>query len=197
MFARRDYIIINIVCLILGFIIVRQFYLHKQVTQVSQPESGNSMALEVTELIKTNDTLRKEINKLTENKNKLNESTNSSQKAYEVLQEDINTYNIILGLTSVEGPGAEITFDDKLDSTQVVDLINAIKNIGAEAISINNRRLSPNTTLEQGIFYPPTTIQVIGDVDILKDSLVRPGGIIEQIGTGSVEKKDKLLLKSI
>lgn len=197
MFSRKDYILLAGVCLVLGFIIVRQFYLQRQVKTVSEPETGNSIAVEVAELTKTNDKLRKEIDKLNSNLAKLEESASSSQKASDALQENLKIYKIDLGVTNVTGSGVEIYFSDKVDSTQVVDLVNALKNIGAEAISINDRRLGPKTSIESGLFYPPTTISAIGNADLLKESLTRPGGIMDQIGSGKVEKKDNLYLKPI
>lgn len=197
MFSRKDYILLAGVCLVLGFIVVRQFYLQRQVKTVSEPDVGNSIAVEVAELTKTNDKLRKEIDKLNINLAKLEESASSSQKASDALEENLKIYKIILSVTNVSGPGVEVYFSDKIDSTQVIDLVNALKNIGVDAISINDRRLGPKTSIESGLFYPPTTVSAIGNADLLKESLTRPGGIMDQIGSGKVEKKDILYLKPI
>lgn len=193
---RKKYLIIGITCLLLGYILVRQFYLQQEVIQVSQPDTGNSLALEVAELIKTDSKLRKEIDKLSEQLDKLSKSTADSKVVNETLKENQETYQIVLGLTKVKGDGVVITFEEKIDSTQLVDLVNAIKNIGAEAISINNNRFGPYTSIKSGTFYPPTVIQVIGNQELLQESLIRPGGIIEQIGVGKVEKRNGLELKS-
>lgn len=190
-------IIFSVICAVLGFLAIRQFYLQEQVKKFTQPETGNSLALEVAEFIKTNDKLRKQVGKLTDQKSKMDQSTANSIVSNETLQENLQNYKIILGLADVEGPGIEITFNDKIDSTQLVDLINAIKNIGADAIAVNNRRFGPRSFVETAVLYPPTSVQIIGNAELLKDSLVRSGGIIEQIGVGYVEKKDKIYLKAI
>lgn len=197
MFKKRDIILLIFISIILGIIIVRQFYSQKKVREVSEPEAGNSMALEVAELIKTNAKMRKEISQLNDNLTKLNESTSNSQKANETINENLNVYQIILGLTNIQGPGVAIIFNNKMESTQIVDLVNAIKNIGAEAISINDKRLGPRTSIEEKVLYPPVKVSVIGDANLLHDSLVRPGGIIEQIGAGNVEKNDNIYIKAI
>lgn len=185
------------ICLFLGFLLTRQFYLNKKIQEISQPEAGNSIALVVTEYFKTNSRLRKQIDQLTTQKEKLIDSAASSQASNEILQDNLQNYKIISGITKVEGKGIEIIFYDKVDSTQIIDIINAIKNIGAEAIAVNNRRLGPKSYIESGMFNPPTSLQAIGNPDLLKDSLVRPGGIIDQFGTGEVEKKDNILLQAI
>ncbi len=185
------------ICLFLGFLLTRQFYLNKQIQEISQPEVGNSIALVVTEYFKTNSRLRKQIDQLQMQREKLLESATSSQESNEILQENLQNYKIISGSTAVEGEGIEIVFYDKVDSTQIIDIINAIKNIGAEAIAVNNRRLGPKSYVESGIFQPPTSIEAIGNPNLLKESLVRPGGIIDQYGTGTVEKKEKIYLQPI
>lgn len=190
-------IIFVLICICLGFLLTRQFYLNKEVVNISQPEVSNSIAIEVAELIKTNTKLTKQISSLEEQKNKLDQSTVSSQASSDAVDEKLNDYKILLGITDIEGPGVEIIFNDRIDSTQVVDLINAVKNIGAEGIAINNQRFGPKSFIETGLFNPPTIVQVIGNKNLLKESLTRAGGIIEQIGTGKVEEKDNINLKSL
>lgn len=197
MLNKKDIIIIASVCLVLGFVVVRQFYLQQRVNQVSQPEEGNAIAMEVAELIKTNTELQQGISDLTEQKNTLFASAANQQAASETIEKNLDQYRIILGQTKVEGPGVEIIFDDKVDSTQIVDLINALKNIGAEAIAINHQRISQKSSVEDGIFYPPSKIEVIGNADVLEEALKRKGGIIEQIGTGTVQKHDRIILAAL
>ena len=87
--------------------------------------------------------------------------------------------------------------DKKITSTQLIDLINNLKNIGCEAIAINGQRLTGTSSITSGIFTPPMTINVVGDKDLLYNSLVRSGGIIEQIGFGQVTIVNDMTLPSI
>lgn len=194
MFSKRDYITMAIICLILGFIVVRQFHLQKKITRLTQPEEGSAMALEVAELIKTNDKLRKEVEDLNEQYNKLSSSAKDQEAAIETVEKNLEKYQIILGQSRVEGPGVTIIFEDRLDSAQMIDLINALKNIGVEAIAVNHQRFRPRTSIEEGIFYPTTKVEAIGNRDLLEEALTRKGGIIEQIGTGKVQKQERLIL---
>lgn len=194
MFRKKDLLIITGICLILGFAAASQFYLHQKVTKVSQPEEGNALAIEVAEMIKTNEELKKEVDDLSLQKNNLSSSAANQQVAGETLEKNLDKYRIILGQTKVEGSGVEIIFADKIDSTQVVDLINALKNIGAEAITVNHQRIKLKSSVEDGIFYPPTKIEAIGDATVLEEALKRKGGIIEQIGTGTVQKQERIIL---
>lgn len=184
------------ISILLGFILIQQFYLHIKVSSISQPEVGNSLALEVAELIKNTEKLSKDNNRLGQQLDKLTASAINTQTANDTLKENLNNYKIILGLTDIDGVGVTITFNQELDSTQVIDLINTIKNIGAEAIAINNKRITPTSSIDNGIYYPPTQVQIIGNPDILKDSLSRAGGMVDQIGFGDIEKKDQIFLKA-
>jgi len=193
MFLRKNLALIGVVGFILGFVIIQQFYLHEKITKNIQPESENNLALEVSELIKTNDELTKGVNDLTDQHGKLSRAAADASSANATLEENLNQYEIILGLTQVQGQGVEIIFNDKISSTQLVDVMNAIKNIGADAIQINDRRIIQNSSITEGFFYPPVSVKVIGNKDLLYEALVRPGGILDQIGLSKeVVKSDNV-----
>lgn len=190
----RDKIIIITVGLIFAFIAVRQIYWNENSNKLTQPEQANALAMEVAELIKTNTDLRQEVDTLSTQYNQLSASLDDKQLANETLEKSLNQYRIILGTTKVQGEGVEITFKDKISSTQMIDLINALKNMGAEAIAIKNQRLVPNSFVDPGLFNPPTVVQVIGAKDVLEEALNCKGGILNQIGSGVVSKQDSLIL---
>ena len=93
------------------------------------------------------------------------------------------------GFTAVQGPGVRITVDDAPDGdvTQVVRdsdlrvLVDGLWNAGAEAISVNGKRLTALTAFRNvgpavhiGItpLVPPYTILVIGNPDTLAANLL-------------------------
>ena len=90
-------------------------------------------------------------------------------------------------------------------------MINALRNIGAEGISINGQRFVINSFFRKtadGIFLEnsklssPYIIQTVGNSALIKESLLRKGGIIDQTeesGTEikvSVEQKDNIILNA-
>lgn len=190
----RGKLIILLIGIFFGFIVVRQFYLHQTTTKVTQPEEGNALAVEVAELIKTKGKLEKQRDSLREEHQKLSESGKNQKSASETIEKNLNEHKIIAGLTKIEGPGVLVTFDQKIESTQLVDLINALKNIGVEAIAINHQRFTLYDSVEQGLFSPPTTVEAIGKPAVLGEALSRKGGILEQIGLGRVEQRERLIL---
>lgn len=192
MLLKRSYVLIGLMGAVLGFFVAQQFFLHARITKTVQPDNENNLALEVSALIKTNTDLKQEVDDLSSQHDKLSRQGQDAKSANDTLEQNLTNYKIILGLTKVSGEGVEVKFDNKLNSTELIDLLNAIKNIGAEAISVNDQRLVINTSISSGLLEPPTSIKVIGDKNILYESLVRAGGILEQIGFGKVEKQDNI-----
>jgi len=187
-------LIIFILAFFLGFLIIRQFYFQKEIKKVTSPDQTEALAIEVGELLKNTEKQHKQVEQLKVEKDNLQKSIYDRSKAEQTMDENIAKYQILTGTTKVQGEGVEITIDYKLTLAQQVDLLNALRNIGAEAIAINNKRITAKTGLDQNTFSMPYGIQVIGNKNILYEALTRRGGIIEQLGQAEVSKKDKLIL---
>lgn len=114
-------------------------------------------------------------------------------------QRQLETINTYLGLTDVEGEGIIITLKDNITSkfgtsedivhySDLREIINELKNAGAEAISINEQRIVPTTVIncvgtvvqvndeKVGV---PFVIKAIGNQTALWGALTRPGGYLE------------------
>lgn len=129
--------------------------------------------------------------------------------------------NMIIGLTDVEGPGVIVTLKDDSSVTtdsltisdsisnhlvhdsDLISVVNELKNAGAEAISINDQRVVLNTsiTCEGNVIMvngekisSPFVIKAIGS-SYMNSALTRPGGIIKSF-TGyigaSVKESDNI-----
>lgn len=194
---KKGIITITIISILAGIIITRQFFLKEKIDQNIKPETNEALAVEVAELFKSNEKLKEEVNKLVSEVDQLNQSYVNSKQLNETLENKIKNYEIILGLTNVSGEGVIIEFNKKVASTQLIDLINSLKNIGVDAINLNGTRITNRTSISDGIFSPPITIRAIGDKNILSNSLLRTGGIIDQIGYGEVKIEDEINISSI
>jgi len=133
-------------------------------------------------------------------------------------QERLKELNTYLGLTDVKGKGIIITVQDNTSSNFVTSkdlvhdadlraIVNEIKNIGADAISINGQRVVQSTTINcAGAIVQingksigsPFVIEVIGD-DYLYHNLKRPGSYIDylmQDGIGvDIERSDNIVIE--
>lgn len=131
------------------------------------------------------------------------DSVNSSQEL-----EELNT---LLGYTSVTGEGVIITLKDANSSSvmgnatdyivhdgDLLEVVNALKNAGAEAISINDQRIVNTTAItcagniikvngeKQG---SPFVIRAIGLTEKLNGALTMPGGYLELLEDDGVQVK--------
>jgi len=180
-FKKIDYIIIAIICFFLGIFLVSQYYTSKEYKKIIQPENNSVIALEVAKLTKSNARLRQEVEKLTLALNTYKNISESDRKILEKYKQDAELYDMINGDKSTKGQGVVIKVEGKMTTAQVVDLVNAIKNIGSSIISINDRRLVLNTSYFQHANEDSYEIKILGNSKLLKDSITRKGGIIEQI----------------
>lgn len=157
------------------------------------------------------------------------EETNSKIKEYEeaistdkeasvVLQEELIKSQNSLGKSDVQGEGVIITLTDvevgkfgKITAFDLIELLNALKNAGAEAISINDQRIVINSYVADitGGFISvngrrlvsPYMVKAIGDLTYLESGLSQKqyGYIDSKTNEGKsvlLEKSNNILIKA-
>lgn len=187
MLKRSDYIILALTLFFFGVFIVLQYSSSKKYVNVIQPENNAVLALEVSKQTKVNASLRREAQDLTLDLENYKSSSISTKNAYDQYKSDIDRLGIITGEKPKSGQGVIIEINGAMTTPQIVDLINGIKNIGAEIISVNGNRLVLNTDLGQFSGLDHYTLRVLGNSNILKTALERKGGIVEQISTKDIK----------
>lgn len=116
----------------------------------------------------------------------------------ELMEYELNYLKVLSGYTEIKGPGIIVTIIDsekELENGQnpndlivhdidILRILNDFKKAGAEAISINGERILPTSkikcsgatiTVNETTYGQPFKIKAIGDVDILKASMISPG----------------------
>lgn len=188
------YLLIFLVAIMVGFLVSRQLLLAKRATQALEPETFEALTLEVSMLLSDNQKLNSKVEALEDQKAKLSNIFSDRQAALETLDKKILTLEVATGEKMVTGSGVLLYINQDLALTQLVDLINAVRNSGAEAMALNGKRIVANTTLNDPVFVKPYSLQVIGEIEVLSDALTRRGGILDQIVEGDVSKHDRLIL---
>ncbi|TSC93341.1 MAG: hypothetical protein CEN89_124 [Candidatus Berkelbacteria bacterium Licking1014_7] len=184
------YLSLFAVSIILGYGIIMQVNVKAKLQETIDPKKTSVIALEVAELIKDNRALLSEQKELQEQRDKLFAGTSEKEES---LAFDLEKYKIVTGITKVQGQGVEIKIEKFLQTVQIIDIVNALRNIGIEAMSVNGQRIVVNTGITEENFSPPYTILAIGDARVLENALTRKGGIIEQIGAqAKVEIKENI-----
>lgn len=192
--SDSKYVILLSATFLLGFLGVLQYRYNGYITTESNSDELESRAIRVSSLYEKNNELSGQVSTLEQQKNELEASFTNNTLASDILDKENLKYKIIVGLTEVTGPGVDLKITHKLKITQLVDLVNSIRNSGAEALAINNKRIIYNTPLDSFEGLDEYSISIIGDKDVIYDSLTRPGGVLEQITNGNAFKSDNLIL---
>lgn len=110
--------------------------------------------------------------------------------ALDVSREELRRIRAFAGLSPVVGQGIVVNVTGSLDAIAVNDLINELRNAGAEAMALDETRITAASVVAQGArslevdgvsFDRTFTLLVIGDSDGLIAALERPGGIVTQL----------------
>lgn len=126
------------------------------------------------------------------------------------IQEELEKNEILLGITNIYGEGIILTINDGSDITHqedIVVLFDEIKNAGAEAISINEKRITNssyiycdgNVILVDGNkLQAPFIIKAIGNKSNLSVALLRNKGYVEVLEKAglevNIEEKDEIYI---
>lgn len=183
--GRKWYVWLTLtaVSLVLGLLLVVQLRTQRDIRQ-----STNSSDWEyvVAELIDNNIRLRSEVEVLSAELEALRDAAGSGV-ILESLVDEVNRLRIVNGLIGVSGPGIEVEITGPVSVLDLNDLVNELKNAGAEALALNGRRLVTwsaigsdglHVTVDGQPIQPPYRLQAIGDAQTLQVALERPGGLI-------------------
>src|SRR5258706_410665 len=160
------------------------------------PPPDTIRAAEPTQLIANlttgNDQLRAEVTELQDQRAHLAAAHDRGGTTVDELAADLARIRAWAGLTPVTGQGVAIVVHGPIGGDGVEDLINELRNAGAEAISVDGVRIvigvvvagAPESlSVENHAIGDSFEIRAIGSPQILTGTLTRTGGVIAQIGT--------------
>lgn len=182
------------IALVTGFLLATQISAYRRISLITQGDNVKILAVETSELIKNIDNLEKEKQILDEQHQKL---TTSNAQSQESIARDIDRLKIISGEIEVAGEGIEIKFEKSLDVSEMIDLTNALRNIGAEAIYFNERRIIASSGFLSQLGQSPLKVSVIGKKELIGQAVSRRGGILEQIGHGSISEQSTIIIPMV
>jgi uncharacterized protein YlxW (UPF0749 family) len=198
MFKKSDYIIISVLLFFLGIFMVTQYKAGKEYINAIKPETNAVLAVEVSKLTKSNSDLRTQVRALTLDLDVYKNTSESKKVLYDKYAKDKEELSVINGLLPKSGQGVALKVEGRMVTAQIVDLVNAIRNIGSDLIVVNGSRLMINTDLSLFSGQNNYDILIYGNGKMLKSALERKGGIVEQISTKdmriSVEERDNIVV---
>lgn len=163
-------------------------------SQARPTEVSSLTAQELSTLIETltsrNRELRAGLADIREQVRQYEVSGPQSQSALQVSREDLRRITAFDGVAAVNGQGIVMEVDGFLDAIALNDLVNELRNAGAEAIAVDGVRITARSVAVQGAsslvidgvkIGRRFTLSAIGSPDGLLGAMERPGGIISQL----------------
>jgi uncharacterized protein YlxW (UPF0749 family) len=206
--GRSAQLSVTILCFFLGLLLVAQFRTWRMTNSSLLFASSADQLIIINSLVENNDRLREEMEALEEQLSEYKQAP--GRTVLEALVEELNKVRIINGLVEVSGSGVEVTIDGPIGVLDMQDLINELRNAGAEALTINGERLTLYTamastedggmTINGTRLSQPYILQAIGDPETMETALLRQGGLIAVLQrnyqglTVSVVKREKMVL---
>ena len=189
--ASRSQIVVGVLCALLGFALV---------VQVSQTQEDQLSSLRQSDLVRLLDDvtqrsgeLEDQVSSLESTRDELQSGSGRERAALELAEQQAETLGILSGRLPAEGPGVEIEVvegTEALDAFALFNVLEELRNAGAEAMEVNGVRLVASSYFEDsadGVVVDGQTISspyrwnVIGDPSTLETALEIPGGAMASL----------------
>jgi uncharacterized protein YlxW (UPF0749 family) len=178
-----------VVGLLVGLLLIGQLRSQERPTEIS-----SLSAQELSQLIETlsdrNAELRAALSDQRDTLREYQAAGPVGQSAVDVSREDLRGISAFGGLAPVRGEGIILQVEGDLDAIALNDLLNELRNAGAEALAVDDIRITHRSVATQGptsllIDGVPVdrqfTVRAIGSPEGLLSTIERPGGIIPQL----------------
>ena len=201
----KSQLFVAIVCALLGFLLAYQFKV-----LANKNTKANISTYDKNDILSEVETLKKEKEELTQTNSKLSDELKNMEESAskdgdlgKEIKNQLDNARMHLGVVDVKGPGITLTISPKtsifgsnpgdnsrdLGEDELVHIINLLWYSGAEAISINDIRITPQTGIKTagngvaigstGRVYPKDKIiiKAIGDKGRLNVGISFPGSL--------------------
>lgn len=219
-------ITLGVMCLILTIAIIVQYKTIQDSNKTIGITGSNSeLKSEVLAWKEKYDEAYKYLAKAEKELENQRESASKKDSTSSESDRNLKIASAIIGNTDVEGKGIVITLADNknvtsssigaldnisnylIHDTDLLRMVNELKNAGAEAISINDERITNLTSINcdgnvvlinGNKVSSPFTIKVIGSQEALLGAMQRPGGLLDELEdyglVSSVKSQNKVTI---
>jgi len=185
---------LTIVLLCFGFLAIAQYRTHVAYSHSLETQNYSNLTTMALGLMDRRSQLQAEVNALHNELDDIEDSLNSGVSLTDTIEARIITLQTAIGMGVVSGPGVSITItsdSSQLIAYDIMDIVNELFVSGAEAVSINNQRITAQTQIaDQDSGYgnfsividgqtllSPVVIRAIGNPTTLEAGLIYSGGI--------------------
>ena len=197
-----------------GYLVVSQFGGGEDLETRLRTASEADLARILSGLTSEADSLRDEISTLRLQLRDLETSTERGESAEEAANSRLAALSVLAGTVPVEGPGVVLIVTDptdRMDYEHFVDMVQELRDAGAEAIAVNGLRVGAGSAFsgEEGRVLldgrplkGPYRVEAIGSPETLEGGLEIPGGVMDTLSslsqvTGSLGRRSTLQLPAL
>jgi len=186
--SPRSQIALAIVALLLGFLVIAQVRSQAGGTGL-EDRSAQDLTLLVANVSTRNDQLRGEVADLGRQLDSIVAAQARGDTSAGQLRADLVRIRIWSGVDAAEGPGVRVVLRGPATATILADLLNELRNAGAEAIAVGGVRVVPATiaggapgavSVEDTLLVDPLEVVAIGNAATITGTLTRAGGLVAQ-----------------
>ena len=157
--------------------------------------------------------LDQQVRELEATRDRLKNGTGDTAEAMQQAENRVDTLGILAGAVPAHGPGIHVTISDpdrQVTGPVVLDLIQELRDAGAEAIDVGGVRVVASTFIgnqnnaiqvDGHNVARPIEVKAIGDSKTLASAMTIPGGVVESVrqkgGTAVVTEVDDVRITSI
>ena len=199
---------------LVGFVMTAQVRATQGVTEQLEAESEEDLTRIFSSLNEESAALRDEIADLRLELAALESSAARDELAREAAARQLEGLEILAGLVPARGPGVAVSISDPAGSfvyELLLDLVQELRDAGAEAISVNGRRVGASTafssrrgevTVDGRPVTAPYEVVAIGDPATLEVGLKIPGGAADTLAaldavSVEVERRSDVLVPAL
>jgi uncharacterized protein YlxW (UPF0749 family) len=178
---------------VVGFLVAAQLGTTQRNAETLAAESESDLTRIFSSLNEESAALRDEISQLRLELASLQSSAERDQLARDAAQRQLSDLQILAGIVPARGPGVSIRIDDPggaFEFQLLLDLVQELRDAGAEAIAVNGRRVGGTTafsvrggavTVDGQEVAQPYEVLAIGDPATLEVGLRIPGGAVDTL----------------
>jgi uncharacterized protein YlxW (UPF0749 family) len=188
--SNAGVIAVTVVALFLGVLAVTQIQAQEVYSRSLQLETPSSLTTLIANLSERNNAVREEITDLIRRTETARDAIASGRGSLTESERQLSQLRVFAGMSAVSGAGITVRIDGTFDERALSDLVNELRNAGAEAIAVNSSRVGPRSwfgatpdralTVDTVVVRGPWQVRAVGSPDVMYVAMTRTGGIIGQ-----------------
>jgi uncharacterized protein YlxW (UPF0749 family) len=171
-------------------LVVTQIQAQEVYSRSLQLETPASLTTLIANLSERNNAIKDEILDIRNRTTTARDAIASGRGSLAEGQRQLSQLRVFAGASAVSGAGIAVRVDGVFDERALSDLVNELRNAGAEAIAVNEVRVGPRSwfgatpdralTVDAATVRGPWQVRAVGSPEVMYIAMTRTGGIIGQ-----------------